>query len=501
MIEWTRKRIPYRQIADYLEVDRGVVQRYQQKIQLPNEATVDITSSVSGLDKLKGLSFEDWNQAIGLPTKPGRGPLPIYDYEMTIFNELMKVEGNHKDRHLALLAARGLGKTELATRIISYLCTKDDSLKGSEMMVITGNRQSLSNNIVKRIKNTFRNGGIYLEDSAASYVDINGVHIEGYPAAGHTEAGRGKANVSFIFLDESSWWNTNETQGILDVILGYFHKSNPYCLFTSSPSAPNDLMDQIFNEPESDTVWRRLKMDYKFGFGKIFLPSDIDRIKKVSNTFARELELRWSPVTGTFPIESVDFAFDNQMEINPTYYVMACDPGWSPARFGVTLLGIDRRNGLKKVIVSDEFSESEDNMVELIISLYKQFNVKNIWVDASDKRFIRRLKANTTDQVEYEAHIDYLKKSKILNQYNPLKNLMVVVPLLFSNESSKEMLSYARLCLEQRLVSIPQVCTTLRNALYSCQDVEGNILKGPLSHGKGSDVLDSFRMAVYGADN
>jgi hypothetical protein len=77
---------------------------------------------------------------------------------------------------------------------------------------------------------------------------------------------------------------------------------------------------------------------------------------------------------------------------------------------------------------------------------------------------------------------------------------MCVVPLLFNLRNNREMLSYARLQLEQGNVMIPPTCTTLEKALFNCQDIDQDLIKEPLSHGNGGDCFDSFRMALYGAD-
>lgn len=63
------------------------------------------------------------------------------------------------------------------------------------------------------------------------------------------------------------------------------------------------------------------------------------------------------------------------------------------------------------------------------------------------------------------------------------------------------MTSYTRLSLEQGTVQIPATCDTLEKALLNCQDVDSDIIKEKLQHGNGGDCLDSFRMALYGADN
>lgn len=63
------------------------------------------------------------------------------------------------------------------------------------------------------------------------------------------------------------------------------------------------------------------------------------------------------------------------------------------------------------------------------------------------------------------------------------------------------MLSYAHLQLEQGNVMIPATCTTLEKVLYNGQDIDQELIKEKISHGNGGDCLDSFRMALWGADN
>jgi hypothetical protein len=190
----------------------------------------DLQTDNSFLNKLKGLDFAEWNKTVGLPVKPGRGELQFpFPYQWTVFNELMKEEGSPKDRHCAWLGSRGQGKTEFGIRFLSWLATKDDSLKGSEIMIMTGNRASLSYSIISRIKHLLRDAN--LEDSAMSYIDVNGVHIEGYPS--DATSGRGKPNVSAIFVDESSWWQPSETAKVMNMVQGYFVKSNRFLTITA----------------------------------------------------------------------------------------------------------------------------------------------------------------------------------------------------------------------------------------------------------------------------
>jgi hypothetical protein len=222
-----------------------------------------------------------------------------------------------------------------------------------------------------------------------------------------------------------------------------------------------------------------------------------------SRSFGREMECDFTAVgnaEGTYPPQWVERAFSNTMDIEPIKYYMSIDPGWSPARSGLSLIGVDKA-GMKTVIVSDEYDVEEDDMIALVVNLYNTYGCKNIFIDYADKRFIKKVCGAIGQRTDWEEQIKYYKDNKILNQYNPLKNLLVVVPILFTQNSSKEMTSYSRVCLEQNSVIIPSSCTTLQNALYNVKDVDGHVLKEQISHGHGGDAWDSWRMVLWGADN
>jgi hypothetical protein len=427
---------------------------------------------------------------VGLPTKAGRGELPFpYPYEWTIFNELFKVDHSPKDKHVAWLAARGIGKTETSIRILCYLSTRDDSLKGSEMMIITGNRASLSYSIIARIKTLMREAN--LEDSGMSYVDINGIHVEGYPA--DPLSGRGKPWVSPIFIDESSWWNTSETQNVLDMTIGYFSKSNPYCLLASSPSMPGDLMDQIWKQDENETVWRRIKQDWRYGENLIFTQQDLARVRGTSS-YARELELRWTQKIGnSFSHSDIARCKAVAYDTSPTLgseRTIAVDPAWSSSPAGIVVTEL--RNGFITVLLAEEKHRvTYEDLTDYVYDLWHRYEpVSKLYIDSSQVAFIKSMKQIIGEDPNYTEAIKFYKSQHLSYQLN-----MRCEPCYFTIENKRTMMGAVRQALEHGLLMIhPTEHEILANALSQCEDVEGIVANK--QHLKGNDVLDALFMIM-----
>lgn len=443
------------------------------------------TTTAFDIDKLKGLDFARWNEVIGLPVqkKPGLPQQFPFPYEWTVFNELFKEEGSPKDRHVAWLASRGIGKSETAIRILAWLATKDDNLKGSEMMLITGNRQALSNDLCSRIKFLFKDAN--LPDTAANVVELNGVHIEGYPASGHTSAGRGKSFVSAIFLDESSWWNPHETQGILDVIQGYWVKSNPYCLFASSPSQPSDLMDQIWQQPEDECAWRRLKMDWRYGENLIYSQADLARIRG-SSSWKREMELGWSPKSGsTFLQSDIERAKSIEYDISPLYgneRTIAVDPASGTTGIVVT----EARDGDIYVLKAEEVTRAmHETLADHVYELWHEYGpISKLYIDNSAVTFVKTMRGILGEPIDYMTQIKELKAAHAKYELN-----MVCEPVFFTLQNKREMLGLLKQVLEEGHLRIHPSFDKLLLFLHSCTDTELVVDKLSTPHDDIGDAL------------
>jgi hypothetical protein len=50
----------------------------------------------------------------------------------------------------------------------------------------------------------------------------------------------------------------------------------------STPNAPDGLFERIEKESEETCIYKRLFLDYTYGFGKIYTQEEIEKAKQVS---------------------------------------------------------------------------------------------------------------------------------------------------------------------------------------------------------------------------
>ncbi len=272
-----------------------ILDKYEQQLGFSS-------SSIQQFALLRGLPFYDWSQktldskfsssfnhAIGLPEKNGVA-YPLFDYERLLFDTLQ----THK--HIWIKKATGLGVTEFMLRYMAWLCFSNSKVRDSQMCIVTGPRIELAITLIDRMKGLFQNQIPKGFDSKETVIELNGVHIEGYPSH-HLDAMRGLTNVSFIYLDESDFFPPGQQQDARDVSERYIAKSNPWIIMVSTPNAPEGLFERIEKEPESTCLYKRLFLDYTYGLGKIYSCAGIDSVK-ASPSFEREYNLKYLGLIG-----------------------------------------------------------------------------------------------------------------------------------------------------------------------------------------------------------
>jgi hypothetical protein len=111
----------------------------------------------------------------------------------------------------------------------------------------------------------------------------------------------------------------------------------------STPNAPDGLFERIEKEPEETCIYKRLKLDYTNGLGKIYSQEEIDKAKQ-SPSFVREYDLKYLGLIGNvFHTINIDKAIKKGKQSNPdivntyTQKSIRLDPGFGSSHFGVVI--------------------------------------------------------------------------------------------------------------------------------------------------------------------
>lgn len=289
-----------------------------------------------------------------------------------------------------------------------------------------------------------------------------------------------------------------EQEDVRFVTERYIGKSDPYIVMVSTPNAPNGLFDRIEREHESECIYKRIKLDYTYGIGKIYTKEEIEKAKK-SPSFPREYDLQYLGLIGnTFHTQDIDRAIElgkQYKTVNPyAQKSMGIDPGFGSSPFGIVVLQFS--DGVLQVLYADEFERPRyEEMLHKIAYLYQEFtNIKNIFVDAANPELISSLKREVAferDNWQYiQEKMAYCKKNKI-----DINRLMKIVPVPFSTEGrsmlihTKELLEF-----ENPIIAINPRYEKLVTALRTCQsDDSGKVDKEATSY---DNVLDAFRLSL-----
>ncbi|MDQ6668667.1 MAG: hypothetical protein M3Y53_10660, partial [Thermoproteota archaeon] len=261
-----------------------------------------------------------------------------------------------------------------------------------------------------------------------------------YPSH-YIDSARALDNVSFIFLDEADFFPIGQQADARHVSERYIAKSDPYIVMISTPNAPGGLFETIEKERDETCIYKRVKLDYTVGLGKIYTIEEIEKAKR-SPSFEREYNLKYlGRIGNTF--RPADIQKATSIQYDPDYVnsmsVRSCgiDPSWDSSNFGIVITQLN--DGRVEVLYAEEFERAED-MLEKVRSLIlnKFAPITKIYVDGSQPSFIRSLKIALNEDPEYEKAIEYYNHNHMDWQAN-----MRVLPIPFST-SHKAMLSHTR---------------------------------------------------------
>jgi len=434
-----------------------------------------------------------FNHYIGLPLK-GRTERALYDYQKIICDALFDTDSQNpskdvnKHKHVWIKKATGLGITELMLRLMAWLCLNDDTYKGTQMCIVTGPGIEPAISLINRMKRLFK-GKIYF-DTKETVIELNGVRIVAFPSH-NLNTMRGLDRVSFILFDEADFFAKSEQTEARHIAERYIIKSYPFIVFVSTPNAPGGLFDTIEREPENKCMYKRIKLDYRYGLGKIYSYEEIERGIS-SSSFEREYNLKYIGTEGnvfsTKSIEEAIVEYDTEDD-SINYYApvsMGIDCGFGSSPFGVVIARLV--DGKVQVIFADEFERPDYNeMLEMVLRLRYKYQVKKIFVDGANPEFIRSLKGKIGERPDPTIYIQRARK-----YMRPLENYMDVIPVPFVSEH-KHMITRCKMVSDKGYLSIHPKFEKLIISLRTAVEQDGILDKELTSY---NDIFDAFRLAL-----
>jgi hypothetical protein len=225
------------------------------------------------------------------------------------------------------------------------------------------------------------------------------------------------------------------------------------------------------DEPDSTCLYKRLRLDYKVGLGKIFTQEEIDKAMSSPN-FAREYDLAFSVGLGNCFLEQnikkciQDYPPSSTNSYN-TVINVGVDIGFASSKLAYVVSAVlptasESNLGVGEKVFILEASEFEKVSfavsVELIANVLRRYNhspnSRNVitLVDGSRPEWVSALKSEVNEQPEYHSLVEYGNKYRI-----SLDQLMSIIPIQFGSNTGKQLLSHF-----QSLVSDGALCIAPR---------------------------------------
>ena len=429
-------------------------------------------------------NFEDLK---GRPLKSGR-EYPLFDYQKLIFDTLMTEEGSFKDKHLYLLKSTGIGASEMFLRLMAWLCTKDDTYRNSQMVVVTGPNWDLSIKLMKRLKAIFEPKLNIIFQDKETVLNLNGCVIESFPS-NHLDSFRSLTNPAFLLLDELDFIRKSDQDNVRHIAERYIGKANSYIVLVSTPNCPGSLFDSIKKEPEDSCIYKRLYLDYTYGLNRIYTTEEIEKAKMIPS-FEREYCLKFSGRIGNLLSQKV---IDDSIKLGEKLKHI------EPNLYNIFSLGVDPGFGSSATaLVLTEHIKEEDKIIvryaeqyggdgthpdpQMIIDKIFDFHRKywNMWIPIDASNIITSLKIAFGENINYGN----------VEDVSPSSNK--VLPINFSKEH-RTMISHLVTLFNEHHIAIPKEFDKLIIALKSAVVNEYSLDKEQSSY---TDLFDALRLSL-----
>ncbi len=423
-----------------------------------------------------------FNHILSLPRKDNIEK-PLFDYEKIVLDSL------EYDKCLWILKSTGLGISELFLRYMCYLALRDNTYQDSQMVIVTGPNIDLAIKLVKRMKNMFMNKFHNITfDTKETVLELKKCRIEAYPS-NHIDSFRSLDNPKFIYLDECDFFRKGEQEDVRAVAERYIGKSNPFIVMVSTPNAPGGLMQTIEQEPEDICLYKRIKLDYRYGLNKIYTIEDIERAKQ-SPSFDREYDLKYlGKIGNVFAIEDIERAvqlgekYKDLPLNNYCLHIGGIDFGFSTSITTIYIAELDTENEIVKIVLGEQHDKTTPSVIgDRIFQLHTE--IPNLWwfVDGSNRAAVNECKS------KFGESLDWDRSENVSPEFN------IVIPVSFAKEH-KQMLEHTYQLLTKQKLAIPFRFDRLILSLKTAYANEWNLDKNVSVH---NDDLDALRLLLKG---
>ena len=374
---------------------------------------------------------------------------------------------------------------------MAWLCTfkqtnHSGSIGNSQMCIVTGPNIDIATKLIKRLKGIFDTKlGLTFNDKE-TVLQLNGFSIEAYPS-NHIDSFRALDNPKFILLDESDFWRKSEIDNVRHVAERYIRKSDPYIVMVSTPNAPGGLFERIEKEPEESCLYKRLKMDYNYGLGRIYPVEEIEKAKQ-SPGFDREYGLQYLGKSGNIfnPLQ-----IDKTIQLGEQYKGLAIndytlhsvgvDEGFGSSSTAVVLTEFLKEERKIRILYAEEFEHANpQDIVDICFNLYRKHWNTWFWVDGANRVFVNLMKVAFNESLNWET-----------SKQGPNPEAWKVLPVNFATEH-KQMLAHLHMLINKEYLAIPEQFDKLIISLRTAYAKEYSLDKEQTSY---SDSLDASRLA------
>jgi hypothetical protein len=186
------------------------------------------------------------------------------------------------------------------------------------MCILVGPNFQLALLILQRIRDLLARKLGLVFDTAQDKIVLNNVTITAKPSH-HVDTLRSLTNVSFLLLSEAAFFPLQDTENILSSVLRFRAKSDPWIVLESTVNRPGDMLDRLYNYPDSQEyrTFERIRLPYTVGLGTIYDPQLIQQQQAMpSGIFQREYNLTWiGTASNLFSQQSIDRSITSDYDL------------------------------------------------------------------------------------------------------------------------------------------------------------------------------------------